>query len=624
MNKLLITFIIFINFSAYAKWMDLKDAPYETIFYNSNITVKEDGTSEEIVESEVHILNEGGRQEAASFIKTYNQNDSKLTILDAYTINNNVKYPLDLKLVEDKPLASSPHGFDQTRQIMLSLPNVEIGSKTYVKYSRKVTETELPNFYNNRLYFALNKCCQSSHRKIISKIPLYIEVNDPDNVLQIKQEQKDGQYILDVTLKQPICRAAAATSETGIIRDNKFTWISISSFKTWEEYAIESSKKYQEVINQELPSQFIPIVKEALLEKDEITQLNLITSLVNQKIRYMGYWTSIKGQFVPRDLRLIAESQEGDCKDFTAITAAILKAIGGYKVQPALISRGEGYLSLPQTSPNSDLFNHVLLKLTNKNGKVYWIDPTNIVSMAQGMFPDIADKITLVLDPKNPLYQITDSIKAENCQLIESQKLEIKGNNLITSGEFTTKGENSLWFAGTGLSNSDEVIKDKLFYILSNSHLSNEEKKELILPNLNSRVVEDLNFKFKYQQSDQFIKSNLGNALQLNFSRKADLIIDIVPGQLSDIYIGPITTIKNVKTLENKKIKHIKSLNYEKDSPWIYIKRSCEVKGNNSIISDIIIVKKSFITSEELQSEEYKSLKRSLEKNANNIIIISD
>ncbi len=245
----------------------------------------------------------------------------------------------------------------------------------------------------------MDGCWNSSHRTIASKLPLYIEVNDPDNVLQITQEHKNGLYNFDIKLKKPICRTGAEASETGIINSHKYTWVTISSLKTWNEYAKALAQKFDEVINQPLPELFLSIVETARLEKNEVAQLNLITSLVNEKIRYMGYWTSVKGQFIPRDLSLTASTQEGDCKDFTAVTAAILKEIGKYKVQPVLVSRGEGELSLAQNIPDSSFYNHVFLKITNKEGKIYWIDPTNQISMAQGIFPDIADKIILILDP---------------------------------------------------------------------------------------------------------------------------------------------------------------------------------------------------------------------------------
>jgi hypothetical protein len=40
-----------------------------------------------------------------------------------------------------------------------------------------------------------------------------------------------------------------------------------------------------------------------------------------------------------------------------------------------------------------------MVKVTNKKGIVNWIDPTNFDSMADGIFPDIANKMVLILDP---------------------------------------------------------------------------------------------------------------------------------------------------------------------------------------------------------------------------------
>jgi hypothetical protein len=128
MKQLFSILIIFVSFHSYARWINIEDSAIETQFYDSHITINKNGTAEEIIEFKDKILNEEGRSQS-SFLKTYNSNDSIINIIEAYTINNDVKYPIDLKTIEDKPLASTPQGFDQIRQILLSFPKAEIGSE---------------------------------------------------------------------------------------------------------------------------------------------------------------------------------------------------------------------------------------------------------------------------------------------------------------------------------------------------------------------------------------------------------------------------------------------------------------------------------------------------------------
>lgn len=621
MRKLLIITMLCINFSAHARWDTLESSTLDMEFYNSYDTVKEDGSYEEIIEKKFKILNEVGRSENSSFIYAYNGNDSEIKVLEAYTIYNWKKYPVDLEKLEDKPLASSAQGFDQQRQIMLPFSKVEIGAELYLKYVERKIETELSKYYYKTIYFAPGCCWQSSHRTITSVLPLYIEVNDPDNVIEVQQTQKDGMHILDLKLKNAICRSTAPGSEEGFLSDRKLPWVHVSTFKTWAEYGKQYEEKYEKVINQKLPQLFTPILNAALHEKDEIAQINFVTSEVNEKINYLGYWGSVKGQFVPRDLDVIASSQNGDCKDFTAVTSAILRELG-YKVQPTLVWRGEGEPTIKQTVPGSNAFNHVFLKVT-KGEKVYWVDPTNMVSMAQGIFPDIADKPVLVLDSESSAYERTPNIDSNHAKTVIYKEIEFQDDTTLFSTTVNLIGEDSINLTGKKLTTSEEVIRDQLFYQFSGEHLTEEEKKEAVLSDLSSRIVRDLTFKLKFEQNNLLVKTNLGQALKIA-AGYLNVITSFVPDQLSDIYIGPPSTIKIVRNLKNTKAENMEKLNFEKDSTWVYVSRIAKRNGENIDISDTTIIKKSFITSEELKSHEYLVLNSFLQKNSSEIAIILD
>ena len=54
----------------------------------------------------------------------------------------------DKKFIEDKPLASVGYGFDQTHQILLAFPKVEVGAKIYLKYTKATLKAPLDNFFD--------------------------------------------------------------------------------------------------------------------------------------------------------------------------------------------------------------------------------------------------------------------------------------------------------------------------------------------------------------------------------------------------------------------------------------------------------------------------------------------
>ena len=76
-------------------------------------------------------------------------------------------------------------------------------------------------------------------------------------------------------------------------------------------------------------------------------------------------------------------------------------------------------------------FNHAFLKVTSKTGKIYWIDPTNNVSMATGVFSDIANKMVLILDSKEPAYERSENVDPRHSERIYLRKLEIIDDKMM-------------------------------------------------------------------------------------------------------------------------------------------------------------------------------------------------
>ena len=122
----------------------------------------------------------------------------------------------------------------------------------------------------------------------------------------------------------------------------------------------------------------------------------------------------------------------------------------------------------------------------------------------------------------------------------------------------------------------------------------------MVLPDLTSRIVEDLTLKYKYDQDNRVIKTNLGPGIRIK-SMWADSIINTAPDQVSELFIGTPCTVKN-KTIIKIRVPNIENLNYEINTPWFSIKRSCVYNGETTEINDTVCVKQSFITNEDLKT----------------------
>ncbi|MFT4314627.1 MAG: DUF3857 domain-containing protein [Wolbachia pipientis] len=609
----------FVASTAEARWSKYEDASVEVKFSNININVNRDGTYETEVELQAKILKESGRDRFSLYSLIYNDDSADLTVLEAKTAYNGEEYIVTEDMIEDKPLASPSKGFDQLRQVTISFPKIEIGTEVYLRYKQVNKKVPVDNFYG--LSFSYHgDYLQAENTKINSELPLEIKVNDPRNVLKIAEEKKDDVHSISIALKEAVFENTINEPHNGILNIKHNTWVSLSSLSEWKDLAKKLAPGYQSVINQPLPATFEVIVEYAADKNTDEEKINAVTSLLNEKIQYMGDWRTVSGKFFPRDLEKIADSQVGDCKDFSASTAAILQELG-YKVQPILVMRGTTSTSNPEALPNMGNFNHVMLRVINRDGKIYWIDPTNTVSMAQGIFPDIADRNALALDYEEADYIKIPAVQGENSKVISHSELTIEDNVVNEYGQLTVQGEAALGLTGVGLYYSDEQLRDSVFRMISGVYLDEEEKKFLELPDLTLRNVEDLTIKYEFQQKNKIFKTNLGPALNLGDNWLND-VVNTASDQVSDLFIGVPKTKESHMIIKDIKIKNCENLNFEIDSPWLYVNRFCKYKNDGTEFSNLITIKKSFITNEELKTAEYKNLKSELENNFSRASII--
>ncbi|UIP91991.1 DUF3857 domain-containing protein [Wolbachia pipientis] len=611
--------VFFMSTIAEARWSKYEDASVEVKFSNVNINVNRDGTYETEVELQAKILKESGRDRFSLYSLVYNDDSADFTVLEAKAAYNGEEYIVTEDMMEDKPLASPGKGFDQLRQVTIPFSKIEIGTEIYLRYKKVNKKVPVDNFYGLSFSY-YGDYLQAENTKINSELPLEIKVNDPREVLEIAEEKNDDIHSISIALKKTVYENTTNEPHNGILNIKHNTWVSLSSLSKWEDLAKKLAPGYHSVINQPLPATFKAIAESAISESTDEDKINAVTSLLNEKVQYMGDWRTVSGKYFPRDLEKIADSQVGDCKDFSASTAAILQELG-YKVQPVLVMRGTTNTSNSKALPNMGNFNHVMLRVTNKDGKIYWIDPTNTVSMAQGIFPDIADRNALVLNSEEADYIKIPAVQAENSKVISHSELTIEDNVVNEYGRLTVQGEAALGLTGVGLYYSNEQLRDSVFHMISGVYLDEEEKKFLELPDLTLRSVEDLTIKYEFQQKNKIFKTNLGPALNLGDNWLND-VVNTASDQVSDLFIGVPKTKESHMIIKDIKIKNCENLNFEIDSSWLYVNRFCKYKNDGTEFSNLITIKKSFITNEELKTAEYKNLKSELENNFSRASII--
>jgi hypothetical protein len=361
------------------------------------------------------------------------------------------------------------------------------------------------------------------------------------------------------------------------------------------------------------------IKKNAATFSNPVDIINSVTSQLSEKIRYMGDWRTIEGKFSPRSLKAVADSGVGDCKDFSASTAAILNSLG-FKAHAALVMRGLAYLPPEKTLPSYYNSNHAIVKATSKDGQIFWIDPTNFTSMADGIYPDISDRPVLVLDSQNPSYENIPSINANHAKMIIKERLEIKDNDLLkTQGEMSLTGERAQPFTGAALSHSLQLIEEAVIQTLSGE--TSPLNPKVVLPPLNSRIVKDLLVIYAYEQENHLLLTNKGPAILLHFSW-TDNLVDTSPTQEGTTFIGlPMTQHKKI-SFPNMDAEQAKTLTYQVKTPWVEAKRDCRAGEQGFEMIEDSKVLKSFISAQEVRSKQFQDLRNDLKKYASKLALV--
>ena len=97
--------------------------------------------------------------------------------------------------------------------------------------------------------------------------------------------------------------------------------------------------------------------------------------------------------------------------------------------------------------------------------------------------------------------------------------------------------------------------------------------------------------------------------------------IDPPDESVSDIYIGPPRTIIKERIF-NIEILNIKNLNSHINTPWIELSRNSYMQDGKTIMIEKYVIKKSFLTFKEYESQLYSDFKLEFAKKFKKVFLV--
>ena len=590
-NKGLIIFgllVCSVPYASYAKFCTLEDASIKYDFYSRDVIINKDGSHEDTVEFQIELLKDQAKALAAKYTIGYNSESSSIELIEAKSIFKEKDYKVTENMIENKSVANNVPGFDDIKQISISFPMAQIGTKIYLKYKIRTNKVPIDKEFFSDYYFGLDGYWQEASLTLSSAIPLQMKIKDPYSKLSVKKDDIQGKdnyfYNAQVKLKHPLINEIINEIASSSLNPKKFTSISVSSLSTWQKLGIDLSTKYDEILDQPLPPLFTEIINLAYKEKDPIDQINQITTSLNENLQYFGDWRSLNGKFIPQTLDTIAKKQSGDCKDFATITTKILNTLG-YKANVALVLRGSGYQSEENILPTLLAFNHAMVKAIDVKGKTYWIDPTNDISMAGELFPDIAGKQALVLDKDKSAYETIPEIAEDRAKTLVITIVE-QDNTAFTTIKFF--GQEAMYLTGIALYRSKDNIEDFIYSQFALHDIAYGNRINSDIPDLKNRIIKPLTISINYIDPRMFAKTNLGPAylLDTNFAFLQILQNTDIKKDVNDLYLGFPRTLERKTIFKNIKIQNPQNLNLQLKNPYITLSRKCYIEGDDTVVME--------------------------------------
>ena len=511
-------------------------------------------------------------------------------------------------------------GFDRDKTIVVAYPKVEVNSLLKLVMTTKTHTVPIKGFFNARYRIGGQMPERNNYIRIKSPMPLYYQVEGPDGYYSVKSEKVGKFYFTEI--KQIKDAFFIVKNESMVyFAKSPYPRVYISSSREWRDIGNAFASDFENVIGGPLPGEAasqIQLIKQN--KSDFVGRVNEFTAYLAQNVRYMGDWRTVDGAYKPRPFAEVFNTKYGDCKDFAAVTAKALRMFG-YKAQVAAVSRGRLPAEFPPL-PIITAFNHVVVRAEDENGKVFWIDPTNSNSFAQGQRNDIAGRSALVLVQGSE--SILDSIPGltpDSSQLsavatLKNQSMGVREKVF----SLTFRGRMAQNFAGAESEMSKERLAEEFINMqVGGTRIISSKMDDF---DLKSRIVEDKKFSGTVTYIHASPMTSSGRSQNLDGQMKELQTLD-VNKRVSDIFVtGVIQVEDSVMVLKDARFIGKNPLKYELKSKWFDLERNITQDGDDIVVKEKTVYYRHYILLSEIRSDEFKRMRTQLRKEFTDFSII--
>lgn len=599
---------IFLLLPAFAHLADKTDLSVWTKSQEISVDVKKDGTSVSVLSKLIHIQNEAGRANESVQKIDFRPLNQKQELIEAYTLTNGRKIPVRKENISIESGGSNRPGFDPQDTLILAFPQVEVGSDIYYKIQIHNFSVPEPNFFSD-FFLLSDEYLQSFRIRFDSELPLFTYFRNPKKQLDLKKSQKKDRYSIELSNSSPIVNAVIGEDKP-YFDDESFGGLAVSTHQDWQSYAQRTIKELQKMSLEAIPIDFQTLARKVRRISDSAEQVNTLTSLIAEKVHFFGDWRRVRGDFLPRTLKEIHSSSYGDCKDLAFVTTLLLRQLG-YQAEMAWVMRWNTPLSKDYYSlPTHGLFNHTVVR-AEREGQIFWVDPTNLVSQSPYTPYDIAGRPAFMLSPEPRLEEIppvaSSDAKYESQSTIQSQR----DRRVLLKGHYSALGLGAVYEWQTLWNYSDRDYDFKLISSIRPTAILREYQFSRIKER--SRILAP--FKRDYDASfDEFwVDSSAGYTLDLVMPTPIDTLFSLDrEHRVSDLALGFPHQFRSQTTIRAQTLQGDRKFDCSVRSPWLDFERKVTSNGPDLEVKFTSIVHRQFIRNMEIKSPTFANFQKEL------------
>lgn len=581
-----------------------------TVRINMQIEVKKDGSATIREQYEVVIRSRDGIRMFGVYTHRYNPARERYRILRMETHNGNEVKSVQTEFMEDKPVASGLSGFDDLNQFKASFPDVREGSVLIVEALREIYRAKVPGVFDYVLKCGGAVHIEKSEVKVISELPLFWKINDRRGIVDVRHEKKDGFDILYARNKSP-SYLKVVNEPRAIQTDEDLPYVAISTVNKWVDLGRSLSSLWEPRLHVPLPEQLQKIAAEVASLETEDAKIDKMLNFLSERLRYHGDWRPVEGSDVPRPLGIILSQGFGDCKDFAAVSIAILR-YAGLNAYPAFVVRAKNVPTMQQDVPLLDAFNHVIVYVPGKDGRVRWFDPTNAFRPASLIPADIADRPALL-------------IAGDSSRIIQTPAEEPTMNRVESNEVMQDMDNGWVKFSLARKYKGNPAFNEQRRIVFRKIDYAAEVEAEVksagfsirdfkMLSNIPQKIERPFDFEshFAFTAKNVFYRVGESNFYILDAPSLVYELLSVEPETRESSFNGS-TVGTEISELRLDSWRVIGSLpeSCHIDTTWYSIRRSVSIEREALVISDTIITKKGVIPVEDLRS---KVLSQTFEK----------